>query len=224
MSSACKNVLAALLASAAIAAAAPAVAQNAHGAVDPHHGWNQFPIEVLSGRPDAISGGDALVRITVKKNVALNQTRIKLNGTDVTSAFVANGAARTLTGLVTGLKVGENLLEAIDPRGNVQGKGRADADIVLTNYPIEGPVFSGPHEQPFACATQQFTLPGGLGNLGAPLDANCHDQPARGLLLQVHNEHRQQPDAVAGRRDRLPGEPGAHQHHDGDERAVHRAH
>ena len=68
----------------------------------------------------------------------------------VGTPFVANGATRTLTGLVTGLNVGENLLEVIDPRGNVQGKGRADADIVLTNYPIEGPVFSGTHEQPFA--------------------------------------------------------------------------
>jgi hypothetical protein len=147
---------------------------NVHGDVDPrHHGWTQFPIEVLSGRPDAVTGGDALVRVTVRKNVALNDMRIKLNGADVTSAFVANGVARTLTGLVTGLKVGENLLEVIDPRGNVQGKGRADADIVLTNYPIKGPVFSGPHEEPFACATQQFNLPGGAGNLGAPVDADC---------------------------------------------------
>ena len=173
MSIARTSVFAVFLAAAAFFSASPAFAQNAHGAVDPHHGSNQFPIEVLSGRPDTISGGDALVRVTVRKNVALNQMRIKLNGTDVTSAFLVNGAARTLTGLVTGLRVGQNLLEVIDPRGNVQGNGRADADIVLTNYPIEGPVFSGPHEQPFACATQQFNLPGGLGNLGAPLDANC---------------------------------------------------
>ena len=34
-------------------------------------------------------------------------------------------------------------------------------------------MFSGPHEQPFACATAQFNLPGGAGNLGAPLDENC---------------------------------------------------
>jgi len=170
-----KQLLAALLVSAMVAVPVTALAFfNAHGDVDPrHHGWNQFPIEVLSARPDAVTGGDALVRVTVRKNVALNEMRIKLNGADVTSAFVANGAARTLTGLVTGLKLGENLLEVIDPRGNVQGKGRADADIVLTNYPIQGPVFSGPHEQPFACATQQFNLPGGAGNLGAPLDANC---------------------------------------------------
>ena len=34
-------------------------------------------------------------------------------------------------------------------------------------------MFSGPQEQPFACASQQFDLPGGAGNLGPPLDANC---------------------------------------------------
>src|SRR4030095_14477486 len=140
---------------------------------DPHNAPNQCPIDVLSGRPDAISGGDSLIQVGVRKNVALNQMRIKLNGTDITAKFLANNATRTLTGLVTGLKLGENLLEVIDPRGNVQGHGRADADIILTNYPIEGPIFSGPHEQPFACATQQFNLPAGLGNLGAPLDANC---------------------------------------------------
>ena len=155
---------------------APTFAQTAHDEVDAkHHGWTQYPIEVLSGRPDAVTGGDALVRVTVKRrNVAPGQVRIKLNGADVTSAFVANAMTRTLTGVVSGMKVGENLLEVIDPRGNVRGKGRADADIRLTNYPIEGPVFSGPHQQPFICATQSFNLPAGLGNLGPTSDPNCH--------------------------------------------------
>ncbi len=161
-----------LAAAFAALAATMAAAQTAHNGVDPrHHGWTQFPIEVLSSRPDAISGGDALVRVTVNRNVPASGVRVKLNGADVTSSFVVS--ANLLTGLVSGMRVGENLLEVIDPRGNVKGKGRADADIVLHNYPIEGPMFSGPHEQPFACATQQFNLPGGLGNLGAPLDANC---------------------------------------------------
>jgi hypothetical protein len=31
-----------------------------------HHGDRDFGIEVLSGRPDMISGGDALVRVTLK--------------------------------------------------------------------------------------------------------------------------------------------------------------
>jgi hypothetical protein len=152
-------------------AAMPAFAQVAHDEVDRHHGDRQYGIEVLSGRPDAITGGDALVRVTIGKNVASGDVRIKLNGADVTSSFVTGPGM--LTGLVGGMRVGENLLEVIDPRGNVKGKGRADADIRLMNYPIEGPVLSGLHEQPYACATQSFTLPAGLGNLGAPLDANC---------------------------------------------------
>src|SRR4051812_30830829 len=167
-----KKLAAAVFASVAMAAAIPSFAQTAHDGVDiRHHGWTQYPIEVLSSRPDAISGGDALVRVTVNKNVPVSGMRIKLNGGDVTSSFVAGPGM--LTGLVSGMRNGENLLEVIDPRGNVKGKGRADADIVLTNYPIQGPMFSGPHEQPFACATLQFTLPGGAGNLGAPLDADC---------------------------------------------------
>ena len=81
----------ALLVSLVVAVPIEALAAfNAHGDVDPrHHGWTQFPIEVLSGRPDAVTGGDTLVRVTVRKNVALNEMRIKLNGTDVTSAFVS---------------------------------------------------------------------------------------------------------------------------------------
>ena len=158
---------------AALLSAAPVLAQVAHDGVGRHHGDRQYPIEVLSSRPDAISGGDALIRVTVKKNVAARDMRIHLNGADVTSSFIIDGAARRLTGLVGGMRVGENLLEVIDPRGNVRGKGRADADMVLQNYPIEGPMFSGPQEQPFACASQQFDLPGGAGNLGPPLDANC---------------------------------------------------
>ena len=172
MNSSGSRTLAALLAAGAVAISVPAAAQVAHNAVDvQHHGWTQFPIEVLSGRADAVTGGDALVRVTVKKNVPASGVRIKLNGADVTSSFVASG--NILTGLVSGMQNGENLLEVIDPRGNVRGKGRADAELRLTNYPITGPVFSGPHEQPFACATAQFILPGGKGNLGAPLDANC---------------------------------------------------
>ena len=165
----CMKLRLALMAS-ALAAAVPSFAQTAHGEVGRHHGDSQFQVEVLSGRPDTISGGDALIRVTVKRNVPLSGVRILLNGVEV-NGFVPSG--NMLTGLVTGMLVGENVLEVVDPRGNARGKGRADADIVLTNHPIEGPVFSGPHEQPYACATTQFNLPGSAGNLGAPLDANC---------------------------------------------------
>lgn len=129
-----------------------------------------FSIEVLSGRADTIAGGDTLVRIGVPRNVPMDMVTVTLNGADVTGAFVANEPLRTLTGLVMGLAIGDNAL-AVDSPG--KGNGRPTAQITLKNHPIEGPVLSGPHEQPFICATQSFNLPAGLGNLGAPLDANC---------------------------------------------------
>jgi Tannase-like family of unknown function (DUF6351) len=86
-----------------------------------------------------VSGGDALVRVTVKKkDVSLGSVRIELNGANITGALHADAGARTLTGLVTGLRLGENEL-AVDAKDKSKGKGRADADITLTNYPIQGP-------------------------------------------------------------------------------------
>jgi len=141
---------------------------------DRHHGDRDFRIEVLSSRPYMVSGGDALVRVSVKKKkVSLGNVRIELNGANVTGAFVADAGAGTLTGLVTGLRLGRNQLE-VDAKG--KGKGRADADITLTNYPIQGPIISGPHEFPFACTTEDFVPFPGSPALGAPLDSDCSIQ------------------------------------------------
>jgi hypothetical protein len=158
----------AVLAVATALASGPAYAGNDDG--NRHHGDNDFRIEVLSSRPYMVSGGDALVRVTVKKKVSLNKVRIELNGNDVTGAFVADGGARTLTGLVTGLRLGKNRLK-VDAKD--KGKGRRDADITLTNYRVQGPVISGPHEFPFACTTENFVPFSGSPALGAPLDSDC---------------------------------------------------
>ena len=96
----------------------------------------------------------------------LSDVRVELNGANVTGAFSADAGAGTLTGLVTGMRLGENEL-AIDAKG--KGKGRAEADITLTNYPITGPIISGPHEFPFNCTTQDFVPFPGSPALGAPL-------------------------------------------------------
>jgi len=138
---------------------------------DRHHGDKDFKIEVLSSKPYMVSGGDALVRVSVNdRKVKLGNVRIELNGANVTGAFVANAGARTLTGLVTGLRLGSNQLE-VDAKG--KGRGRADADITLTNYPIQGPIISGPQEFPFACTTATFVPFAGSPALGAPLDSDC---------------------------------------------------
>jgi hypothetical protein len=110
-------------------------------------------ITVLSSRPDMVSGGSALVAVEAKGSVTLN-------GADVTAAFKpAEGGKRI--GLVEGLKLGKNELKA----------GGASLDLI--NHPITGPVFSGPHETPFVCMTDKFTLPASKETLGAALDADC---------------------------------------------------
>jgi hypothetical protein len=110
-------------------------------------------ITVLSSRPDLVSGGDALIAVG-------SSGPVTLNGADVTSAFKPAGDGRRV-GLVEGLKPGANSLKA----GGV--------GLVLTNHPITGPLFAGPHETPFVCMTDKFRLPASSDTLGAPLDADC---------------------------------------------------
>ena len=123
-------------------------------------------VTVLSGRPDMVSGGDALLRIDVPADVAPSDVRVAVNGVDATGAFRAAAEARRLTGLVDGLPLGASEVSV-----TVAG-GEGGAVIELVNHPLEGPVFSGPHEQPFVCETDAFELPSGE-TLGAPLDENC---------------------------------------------------
>ena len=157
-----------------LAAGVIALAAFSAAAAKPNRPDHEFAIHVLSGRPDTIAGGDTLLRVDVPKNVPMHQVTLTLNGIKVNSAFVADNASRTLTGLLTGLRLGENTF-AVDSNG--KGKGRPKAEMRLVNYPIEGPILSGPHEQPYACATHQFNVnsQAGLGTLTpAPISDPCH--------------------------------------------------
>ena len=125
-------------------------------------------IKTLSTRADLVSGGDVLVQITLKHENRNHPVTITLNGHDVSGAFHPGDAPNTLIGLVTGLNLGKNALR-------VQGNGSSglkDATLEITNYDIRGPIISGPHEVPFICQTQDFTLPDGT-KLGLPTDADC---------------------------------------------------
>ena len=166
-----RNVLSALACTLLVSAIPSGMAYAHDDDGDRHHGDKDFKIEVLSSRPYMVSGGDALVRVTVKdRKVSLGSVRIELNGANVTGAFRADAAAGTLTGLVSGLRNGENEL-SVDAKG--KGHGRADAEITLTNYPIEGPVISGPQEYPFACTTATFVPFTGTPALGPSSEPNC---------------------------------------------------
>jgi hypothetical protein len=122
----------------------------------------EFAIRTVSSRADVVSGGQALVEVSVPGKLPLHHVRIAVDGRDVTAAFRLGSAEGTLLGVVDGLAVGRNTIEL---RAN-RGRGRPVATLVVTNHPISGPIISGPHQTPYICETQAF-------GLGAPLDADC---------------------------------------------------
>ncbi|HEY3178530.1 MAG TPA: DUF6351 family protein [Casimicrobiaceae bacterium] len=129
-----------------------------------------FDIRTLSTRPDTVTGGDVLIEVAVPQNVPRKKAIVFANGTNITSTLHWDESTRTLTGLVTGLRLGANEISA---SSNGNGNGRPTASLAIANYPITGPVFSGPHETPFKCETTTFGFPDGTRPLGSPLDADC---------------------------------------------------
>lgn len=124
-------------------------------------------ISVLSGRADTVTGGDALIRVDVPRQVPPHRVTVTLNGADVTDAFTVDRRGSSLTGLVSGMELGANELAARGP------SPQWHATLTVRNHPQEGPVFSGPHEEPFVCETRNFTVPVVGGNLGEPIDEHC---------------------------------------------------
>lgn len=121
-------------------------------------------IRTLSTRADKVSGGEVLVEISLSRAARKGDIVVSLNGRIVTNEF-RETATGTLVGLVSGLALGQNRLTA-------ESKGAGTESLRLTNYPITGPIVSGPHLQPFICQTATFKLPDG-STLGPSLDPDC---------------------------------------------------
>ncbi|QNK68098.1 DUF6351 family protein [Variovorax sp. PAMC26660] len=128
-----------------------------------------FQVKTLSSPSDMISGGDTLLEVTAPVGVPLDKVRVSLNGKDVSSQVpVVDSTARVLRGLVTGLTTdassttGSNNSLVVSNADNAAQR----TETTLVNYPITGPILSGPHISPYECRTVQ----NGLGN---PLDADC---------------------------------------------------
>jgi hypothetical protein len=125
-------------------------------------------LRVLSGRADLISGGDALVEVALPAGTDPALVVVTVDGRDVSDAFDVRDDGRFL-GLVEDLEVGTNLV-AVDVRPSARSRapaGRSSATIEVTNHPVGGPVFSGPHLQPWLCTTV-------AQGLGEPLDDDCN--------------------------------------------------
>jgi hypothetical protein len=118
----------------------------------------KLELVALSSRPEMVSGGDVLIEAHLPPTYAGKHATITLNGADVTSAFRPTETAGTSRGLVAGLTLGRNVIAI-----KVQKKS---AQLAVFNHPITGPVFSGPHQKPFVCQTED-------NKLGPVLDADC---------------------------------------------------
>ena len=149
------NRLTRRLAAVAAAGAALFVAPAATAATD------ALGLTVVSSPAQYVSGGDARIEVAVPAGTALSAVRVTLNGADVTSAFGPDPEGNhQLEGVVTGLPLGESTVEATVP-----GPGKAQrtrAELVLTNNPIQGPIFSGPHQQVFLCSRADHAANNGL--------------------------------------------------------------
>ena len=128
-------------------------------------GATSLEIKVLSSRPDMVSGGDALIEVKAPSGTEPNQITLQLNGKDVSTPLHRDSETGSLRALVRGLVNGKNVL-----RTSVKGKPSEDASLTLTNYPITGPILSGPHLSPYECRTVE-------SGLGEPLDSDCSAAP-----------------------------------------------
>ena len=128
-------------------------------------GSSELRIESLSTKPYLVTGGDVLLRIEAGEDLDLTDVSIAANGQDVTAVFhLAAGGG--LVGLVGSLPVGKSTISAQVVESPVS------ASLEMTNYPITGPIISGPQEEPFLCQTEDFKTVTGEP-LGPPLDEAC---------------------------------------------------
>ena len=120
----------------AAAAARPDVAQG-----------KRVQLSVLSSPAEFVSGGDARIQVRAAPGLH-DKLRLYLNGSRIDVELQARDSHH-LEGVVEGLREGANTLEIY-----VKGQSLRDR-LELTNYPITGPMFSGPQQVPFVCTTIQ---------------------------------------------------------------------
>jgi hypothetical protein len=142
-------------------------------AEDRGDGDGRLSIDVLSSRADQVSGGDALLRVRLGRGDDAHDVTVTRDGVDLTAVFHPEPGGRSLVGRVTGLNVGWNTVRARARHG--------DARVRLRDFPISGPIFSGPQQQPFVCTTER-------NGLGQPLVDNHDGQGMRVFAVNANGD------------------------------------
>ncbi len=142
-------------------------------------------LTVLSGRPDLVSGGDALVQVVVPDRIRASTLRVTLAGRDVTGDFALRADGRRVARL-EGSPVGSSRLVARATRAR-------SAVAKLVDHPSGGPVFAGPQTAAWGCPA---------GTTGPQCDAppryDLAYQPAGGRDFKPYDPSNP-PDDVASR-------------------------
>src|SRR4051794_15475658 len=120
-----REVLAGLLVAALLLAVAVAAA----------HAAGRPSIHVLSNRADMVSAGNALVAIGLPRGAKPSHVRVRVGKRNVTRRFATRRNGH-FEGLVTGLRVGRNVLRATLRR---HGRRRS-AKVTIVNHANGGPV------------------------------------------------------------------------------------
>ncbi|MBT3530252.1 MAG: hypothetical protein HOF74_04345 [Gammaproteobacteria bacterium] len=153
-------VLAAMLAACSTEEPVSTSATNVEAAAAPG-----IAIRTLSTKPWLITGGDVLLELEVEAGLSPEQLSITLNESDVSHLFRAVGSSR-IQAMLTDIPVGDSRVTA------TAANSSETASLTLTNYPVSGPIISGPHQQPFYCQTSEFETVAG-DTLGSANDLNC---------------------------------------------------
>ncbi|OWY62290.1 hypothetical protein B7486_59235, partial [cyanobacterium TDX16] len=125
-------------------------------------------LESSSTRAEMVSGGDVLLTLSGPAVDGDDQPTVTAGGEDVSDAFEQGEPVEGLEdgtvwrGLVTGLPDGETTIDA--------EVGDQQASLTVTSHPTSGPIFSGPHLEPWTCTTAQTAL-------GEPTDEDCSADP-----------------------------------------------
>ena len=122
-------------------------------------------IETLSTKPWLVTGGDVLLEVRVNPVLDIKLLNYSINGRDVSSLF-RSVTPSSSQALLEGLPIGQSELLVFSSEKNYTKA------LTLTNYPISGPIISGPHEKPFLCETDVFDKVSG-GALPKSMDEHC---------------------------------------------------
>src|SRR5690606_26705250 len=146
------------------------------------NGGGGIAIETVPTPPAYVSGGDALIRVIGPPELDLSRITVSVNGEPVEEGTFRPAppdrlgrSGNALLGLVTDLAEGENeVVASVD--------GEDVATLRVTNYPITGPIFSGPDLEPYFClgdlqpaedgAPRRFEIGNGEFLSGPALDAD----------------------------------------------------